>query len=92
MKPVYEVVMDCSAWGRKMRREAPWANIGGRPTRTTWPVMKKYCICGPGSPQIVHDSWSGPPTKIRDGLFPGVDVAAGRLIDVRLGRQDTRGQ
>jgi len=23
---------DCSPWGRKMRREAPWANTGGRQT------------------------------------------------------------
>ena len=29
---------------------------------------------------MVHGSWSGPPARILDRLFPGVDVGAGRSI------------
>src|ERR1700682_1917442 len=29
---------------------------------------------------MVHGSWSGPPMRMRDRVFPGVDVGAGRVI------------
>ena len=42
--------------------------------------VEKYCTCGPGAAQTVHGSWSGPPTRMRDFVIPGVDVGAGRVI------------